>query len=329
MNILVIMKRFGVNKDMVIRNFGRQIRLFEPLAKKHNVDFLCPDYKKHERRTLRKNGIDYYIRPYSMLGHLSFLKELDSLVRKNHYDVIFGTSDPIFGIIGHYAAKRHNIKHVYDMQDEYSWYGSYKIPFIRLLDRKAIRDSDIVLTVSRSLKGHVEKFRKKSVYVIENGINSGDFRGVSKRKARDSLRLPEGKLIVYLGEISRLKGGDVLLKAFREVRKSVPDAWLLLSGSVADNIDVRQPNVIYEGYPERGQVTMALNAADVAVIPNRKSTFSLYCFPYKLAEYMAAGIPIVSTDLGDASLILKKYPNSLCRPDDAHDMADKIIKSLK
>ena len=39
MKILVVMKRFGANKDMVMEDFGRQIRLFEKLAKKHEIDF--------------------------------------------------------------------------------------------------------------------------------------------------------------------------------------------------------------------------------------------------------------------------------------------------
>ena len=44
MKILVIMKRFGANKDMVMEDFGRQIRLFENLVKRHKVDFFCPPW---------------------------------------------------------------------------------------------------------------------------------------------------------------------------------------------------------------------------------------------------------------------------------------------
>ena len=54
MKLLVVMKRFGANKDMVLDNFGRQIHLFEPLAKKHKIDFFCPDYTKKESKTIIK-----------------------------------------------------------------------------------------------------------------------------------------------------------------------------------------------------------------------------------------------------------------------------------
>ena len=43
---------------------------------------------------------------------------------------------------------------------------------------------------------------------------------------------------------------------------------------------------------------------------------------------MACKVPIVATDVGEVSLMLKKYQGSLCRPD-AYDMATKIIGKLK
>ena len=127
----------------------------------------------------------------------------------------------------------------------------------------------------------------------------------------------------------RLKGVDILIGAFKDVKKAFPDASLLLSGRILDNINVNRDGIIYEEYPKRSEVVTALNAADVAVLPNRKGSFSKYCFPYKLFEYMAAGLPIVATNIGDSSLILSDYRDNLCKPDDGHDMAEKLIYALK
>ena len=58
MKILVLMKRFGTNKDLVMQNFGRQIRLFEQIKKfGHDVDFLCADFKKFESRKVENDNI--------------------------------------------------------------------------------------------------------------------------------------------------------------------------------------------------------------------------------------------------------------------------------
>jgi len=61
--ILVLMKRFGSNKDMVKENFGREIRLFEQLSRKYDIDFLCFDYNKKQRL-------------FSLLYQIRMLKDL-------------------------------------------------------------------------------------------------------------------------------------------------------------------------------------------------------------------------------------------------------------
>jgi glycosyltransferase involved in cell wall biosynthesis len=329
MRILVIMKRFGANKDMIAHNFGRQVNLFKSLRKLgHKIDFLCPDYKKLEHINIFKNKVNYYIRPYSITRHFRFMKELNHLVKKGAYDFIVGSSDPLLGILGYYISKKYKIKYIYDMQDEYSYYDTYKIPLVKCLDKNAIKNSDIVLTVSDSLNQHISKFRKKHVYTIQNGVDLKLFRKVPKNTARKILKLPKGKIIIYVGEISRFKGADVLIEAFKEVKKVIPDVRLLLSGKILDNIDIKQDSIIYREYPHREEVALALNAADVSVVPNRKNAFSEYCFPYKLLEYMAVNLPVVSTNVGDASIILSRYKDSLCKPNDKYDLADKIIKKI-
>ncbi len=329
MKILVIMKRFGANKDMVMQNFGRQIRLFEPLAKKHEIDFICPDYKRHEYVNIRKNKINYFIRPYSLLRHFGFAKEFEAMIKKNKYDAIVSSTDPIFSILGYFYAKKFGIMHIYDMQDDYTSYNSYKIPFVSYLDKKAVKNSDVVVTVSETLNNKIKNIRKRPTITIQNGIKLDEFKKINKERARKSLKLPKGRIIIYLGEISRLKGVDILIDAFKDVKKAFPDVSLLLSGKILDNININQKGIVYEEYPKRSEVIAALNAADVAVLPNRKNAFSKYCFPYKLFEYMAAKLPIVATSVGDSSLILSKYKGNLCMPDDKHDMAEKLIYAIK
>ena len=64
MKILVIMKRFGANKDMVMQNFGRQVRLFESLSELgHKIDFLCPDYKKFEIKNIKRKKLHQIVKP--------------------------------------------------------------------------------------------------------------------------------------------------------------------------------------------------------------------------------------------------------------------------
>lgn len=331
MKILVLMKRFGTNRDLVMQNFGRQVRLFEQLQRLgHKIDFLCMDYRKFESRKVRIKNIDYYIEPFSLAKFSAFLKKIRLLLKNGRYNLVVPSTSPILGIIAYFYSRKYKVRMLYELQDSFDVYGEYKIPFARQLDRYVTKNCEDVVCVSQTLKKRIEKFRKKPVYVIENGIEKSLFRPLDKEKCRKKLRLPlDAKIIVYIGHITKLKGFDVLLAAFDKVRKEYPDACLLLSGLVDRNINIKRKNVIFMDLPEREQVVMAINSADVAVNPDIKNAFTEYCFPYKIAEYMACKVPIVASEVGDVSILLKKYKGSLCKPNDTEDLSSKILEKLR
>lgn len=329
MKILVVMKRFGANKDMVMQNFGRQIELFGPLAKRHKIDFLCPDYVKKEEKTIKKKGIKYMVKPVGIFSIIGFLSYFKNLIKKEKYDLIVAATDPSIGMICYIYSKKFKIPFVYELQDNFEMYGTYKIPFVSYYHKKAVRNADVVLAVSESLKKYISSVRNNLIYVIRNGIDLKLFKIIDKNNAREKLKLPlNAKIIVFIGALEKLKGFDVMIKAFNKVRQKYPDTYLLLSGKIDKGIGIRQKNIIFRGFQKRVEVVLGINAADVAILPNPANNFTMYCFPYKLAEYMACGVPIVATDVGDASLMLKNYHGSLCKPNDADDLAKKIIEKF-
>ena len=330
MKILVVMKRFGANKDMVLSDFGRQIRLFENLTKEHQIDFLCPDYTKKESKIVKKNGLRFFVVPVSFFSIFSFLHETKKLIKKENYDIIVATSDPLIGALGNHLSKKFNIPLIYDLQDNFETYDTYNFPFVSHFHKKAVEEAGIVLTVSESLKDYVSKTRKRPTYVVQNGIELDLFMPIDREKARKKLKLPlKSKIIVYVGHLEKLKGANILLEAFNKVRQDFPDTYLLLSGEIEKGINIKQKNIIFRAFPKREDVVLGINSSDVAVVPNTANEFTKYCFPYKLAEYMACNVPIVATDIGDVSLMLKKYKGSLASPGNVDDFSEKIMLKLE
>lgn len=333
------MKRFGANKDMVMKDFGRQIRLFENLTEKHDIDFLCPDYVKKESKVVRRNGLRFFVAPVSLFSVLGFLHKAKKLIKKEKYDLIVASSDPLLGILGNTLSKKLKIPFVYDLQDNFEAYETYKLPFVSSYHKEAVKDADIVLTVSESLKDYISKAqkskgffsaRKKPSFVIQNGIELDLFKQIDKEKARKKLKLPlKSKIIAYIGHLEKLKGADVLLEAFNKVRQEYPDTYLLLSGQIDEGVDIKQKGIIFRAFPKRDEIVFGINAADVAVVPNTANEFTKYCFPYKLAEYMACNVHIVATSIGDVSLMMKKYKGSLAAPDNSDDLSEKIMLKLE
>tara|TARA_Y100000310_G_scaffold272960_1_gene288208 strand:- start:287 stop:1357 length:1071 start_codon:yes stop_codon:yes gene_type:complete len=327
MKILVVMKRFGANKDMVMQDFGRQIRLFENL-KQHKIDFLCPDYTKKENKDVKLHNMDFYMRAINIMNPFNFLKDFNQTLKKGKYDVIVATTTPIIGFISYFFSKKYKIKLLYDLQDNYEIYDAYKIPFFKYIDKYVTKKADAVICVSNILKDKVKKFRKKPIYIIENGVEINLFKSMPKLRARKILKLPiKSKIIVYIGHISNIKGFDILYDAFKIVKEKCQNTYLLLSGKIDKDIDLKKPNIIFKTFPKRKDVVAAINAADVAVLPNTENVFTKYCFPYKVLEYMACKVPIVATNIGDISKLLKNYEDSLCTPN-SRSLADKIIKNF-
>ena len=335
MRLLVLTSRYTATRDIINENFGRQTRLFSSLRKLgHKIDFFVADYRKHENKDTELNGIRVMIRPFSIFRFFSFMGDLNNALKGRKYDFLIASSDPLWGILGYFSAKKHKIKFIYDLHDNYETYSTYKIPFFKYFDRHVIKNADIVTTVSHALKNKISDIRKKNVFVIQNGADLKLFGPMNKLQCRKALNLPKDvKIIAYTGSIQRMQGVDLVLGVFEELRKDIKNLRLVVAGRFFRNekkyINLSQDGVIYLKSLTQDKIAKLINAADVVIVPNPKNDFTEYCFPYKVVEYMACNKPIVATRVGDVSMILKKFPDSLCKPNDKGDMKDKIKRQLK
>jgi glycosyltransferase involved in cell wall biosynthesis len=115
---------------------------------------------------------------------------------------------------------------------------------------------------------------------------------------------------------------DVLLEAIARLPRArglivgghsaEPD--LARTKSVAERLGITG-RVTFTGLVEPAHVAQLLTQADVLVLPNPASAISTwYTSPLKLFEYMAAGRPIVSSDLPSVREILRDGVNALLVP---------------
>jgi glycosyltransferase involved in cell wall biosynthesis len=160
-----------------------------------------------------------------------------------------------------------------------------------------------VLSVSNDLRNHLtaEGFPAPAVRVIYNGIRIGAAPGhVARREARSRLGLgPQELVIGAVGRLDPVKDLGTLLKAFREVRRSLPHARLVMVGdgperaALADRIRAAGlvDSVIMTGY--RSDVAALLPAFDIYVNSSIFEGVSL-----TILEAMAAAVPVVATSVG-------------------------------
>ena len=335
MKILLLMKRFSTNRDMIMENFGREVRLFSELSRLgQTVTVLCADQTRKERASTKLNGMRVEIRPFGIFDVLKFLRTARKMA--DDCDIVVGSTHPILGWVAHVAAAGKR-KMVYDIRDNYETYNFTNMPLLKkgiipsIVNNHVIKRCHLAVCVSESLQQKVAAQRKsKPTVVVQNGVNTKFFRPLDKAACRKKLGLPqESTTIVYTGHISKDRGADKLIEAFGKIRKAYPDAVLLLSGQVDKKINVNQEGIFYRELPKRKDVVLAINAGDVAVVSQPENETSKYAFPYKLMEYMACGVPVVATAVGDVKKLLGDYPDTLAQPGNAEDLADKIIGTLK
>lgn len=143
---------------------------------------------------------------------------------------------------------------------------------------------------------------------------------------RTDLGLPEGLLVVCLGQLSAFKGHDTLLHAWPHVLTRSPDARLALVGDGAFRRNLERQaarlgvagSVSFLGH--RHPAAPYLAAADLVVQPSTSEGM-----PNAVLEAMASGRAVVATRAGGtAEVVLDGETGRLVRPGDARALAAAI-----
>jgi glycosyltransferase involved in cell wall biosynthesis len=164
-------------------------------------------------------------------------------------------------------------------------------------ERWASRWTDLTLCCSSSEQQRGEDARIPGRYrVVPNAVDLAHFssaRPGDRVEARDQLGLNRAPLAVCVGRITPQKGQDVLIAAWAEVRRAVPNASLLLVGDDDKGGWIAQPPPAgVEIVGRQDDVRPWLLASDLVVQPSRWEGMSLV-----VLEALASGRSVVATDV--------------------------------
>ncbi|PZQ50693.1 MAG: glycosyltransferase family 1 protein [Rhodovulum sulfidophilum] len=182
---------------------------------------------------------------------------------------------------------------------------------------RAMRAARLVSAVSGPVADYARAHGARAVEVIPNAVNPDRFPPVSR---------PEGRLTIgFLGTPRPWHDIGTLARAMARLRESFPEARLLIVGDPADlprlapDLAGLDPELAGAVAPDA--VPGWLARMDIAVAPYA-SDQPFYFSPLKIYEYMAAGLPVVASRVGDlATLVRPGETGLLCAPDDPAALA--------
>jgi glycosyltransferase involved in cell wall biosynthesis len=239
-------------------------------------------------------------------------------------------------------ARRHGIPLLYDMQsslpEQLLAYAPARVPPIPMLMREVERwllaRADLV--VASAGLGDRVRHLAPGTKVREWRFPStpGEVPTYESLSLRRQLGLPQdAPVILYSGTFEPYQGLDDLITAIPRVLAAIPNARFVLVGadSAGDPSLGREAEelvrsgilTVVERQP-RSAVPVYLAMADVLVSPRAFGAN----LPLKIFDYLAAGRPIVATDIKTHRTVLTPHTAVLVRPN-ADALADGILSVLR
>jgi glycosyltransferase involved in cell wall biosynthesis len=185
---------------------------------------------------------------------------------------------------------------------------------------RAFRDASSLIAVSEEVALYLSGFAaaKERVHVIPNGVHPDRF----AKRAKKGRRSLNGFTIGFVGSFKPWHGLLDLIEAFAYYRGREPHARLLLVGDGPERpklLEAIREQGLNDAVDLAGAVSPAeipdwLASMDVAVAPY-PDLKDFYFSPLKVYEYMAAGLPIVASRIGQLARLLEHEVSALlCTP---------------
>lgn len=187
---------------------------------------------------------------------------------------------------------------------------------------------------------------REKVIVVPEGVNLSRFACIpTPEECRRQLGLPIDRAIIgYIGRFHTLdmeKGIPELVEAMASIPShngkeplllcvGGPMEGVLACIEVARRHGVPEERIRFVDRVPNAQVPLWIRVCDVVTIPWLRTEFPAYfTSPMKLFEYMAAGMPIVATDLPAIREVLRHGENGwLVEPGNANTLAEGICRIL-
>jgi len=268
----------------------------------------------------------YWFCPNAIPTLIRIVRQYDIVHMHNNYSFL----NSIVFIL----CKIYKISYVFSAHGSYAVRGGSRLKktfYNKIIGDHLIKGAmRIVLLTDQERRDYrkTRNFRKLKFVTIPNAVDMDDF--ISYRKGENK---STQKKILYLGRLHKIKGLDILVKAFAEVVKVEPNLKLQIVGpdfgfrpilqKLLTSLNLSKSVQLMKEVQGQNKISLLINS-DLFVLPSRYDTF-----PMVILEACAAKLPIIITSNCIISNLLR-INNAAVVTDCNHvSIADAIITLLK
>lgn len=295
-------------------------------ARGHHVDFVTmgrEHWTAHEEwlneslRLVEAPSLGHTLVPGWGYGPLDIRYRL-GMVRSNQYDFIYGFEYHPNVRLPSWVGRRRGVRFLNDWCDLHGGAANkfrglriaHKLD--RLLEESIRKRAELVTVISTLLFQRCLEIGipEERVMLIREGVDSTRIFPVPTGEARAAIGLPNDRPIIGYGSDHF---SELAVLAFKKALGIVPDAVLLVLGKedravrrAAEQLGITN-RVIETGWVPEEEIAFWTSAPDVWMLPLQDTMMQRARWPHKIGEYLAAGKPVVVSDVGDIGQFVRDH----------------------
>lgn len=261
--------------------------------------------------------------------------KLREILKKEKPDLIISNNLMGLSFLSFFIIRQLKIKHVHILHDIQLIHPSGLIFYhqeniantlaakiFQLLNKKISASPDLIVSPSKwLLEKHLRRgfFKKSKKLVLDNPLA---FKKVETKK--EITENKESYNFIFVGQIEEHKGIIFLIKTFNKIKnKRNIKLTIVGNGTLMDEareLAKDNKNISFLGKKNGDEVRAELLKHDCLIVPS-------LCYensPTVIYEASAFNLPVIASDLGGISELIKKYKGILFEAKNSHDLINKI-----
>jgi len=246
------------------------------------------------------------------------------LVSKNKYHLVHAVEESVYiAVLLKFLLR---IPYVYDMDsslpqqmmERYPWLASVK-GLLKAFERIAVKNAKVVVPVCEALSDSIREYHPPKVMVVHDVALPQDGHGPDPSNLKSQLGI-EGLVIMYVGNLEKYQGIDLLLDSFSLALRRTGEANLVIIGG--ENADIERyrkrasdcgvdEKIYFLGPKPVEDLSGYLSQADILVSPRISGNNT----PMKIYSYLQSGKAVLATELPTHTQVLGPKLVMLAHPD--------------